>query len=94
MATFETVQATFQQHWRNFQVAALTRFLPDAVVETFLRELGRVWRNRLLAPVIMVWSMVYRALHPDKAIRTVVADFAAQGLLRRRSSRSWTDGPA
>lgn len=78
MATYEAVSAEFQAEWRNFQAPALQRLLPVEIIEVFCRELKHTWRRRILFPAAMIWSMVYRALHPDKSIRCAVADLAAR----------------
>jgi putative transposase len=61
------------------QVTALGVFLSDEEIEMICRQLGHVWRCRLLPPGVTVRSMVYRSLHPDHSIQAVVADLAAGG---------------
>jgi len=61
------------------QVTALQPFLSDTEIETICRQLGHVWRSRLLPPGVTVRSMVYRSLHADHSIQAAVTDLAAGG---------------
>ena len=67
-------QQTFSQ-WIPF--AALAELLTEGEIETICRQLGHVWRERRLPPVITVRSMVYRSLHRNRSIKTLLADMAA-----------------
>lgn len=62
--------------------AALGELLTDAEIETICRQLGHVWRQRRLPPPIMVRSLVYRSLHRNQSIRTLLADLAAADIQR------------
>ncbi len=57
--------------------AALRELLTDAQVETICRQLGHLWRERRLPPAAMVRSLVYRSLHRNQSIKTLLTDMAA-----------------
>jgi len=70
--------ATSHQHFRrSLQLAAVEDVLPDHEVYALCRRLGYAWRNRLLPPGCLVRSMVFRGLHHDRSIASVLADLAA-----------------
>lgn len=62
---------------------ALGELLTDAEIEAICRQLGHAWRERRLPPSIMVRSLVYRSLHRNKSIRTLLADMAAADIRRK-----------
>ncbi len=72
-------QQTFS---RRIPFAALAEVLTDGEIETISRQLGHVWRERRLPPAIMVRSMVYRSLHRNQSIKTLLADLAAADIQR------------
>ncbi len=63
--------------------AALAEVLTDGEIETICRQLEHVWRERRLPPAIMVRSMVYRSLHRNQSIKTLLADMAAADIQRK-----------
>jgi hypothetical protein len=63
--------------------AALGELLTDAEIEAICRQLGHAWRERRLPPSIMVRSLVYRSLHRNKSIRTLLTDMAAADIRRK-----------
>jgi hypothetical protein len=63
--------------------AALGELLTDAEIETICRQLGHAWRERRLPPAIMVRSLVYRSLHRNKSIKTLLTDMAAANIQRQ-----------
>lgn len=63
--------------------AALGELLTDAEIEAICKQLGHAWRERRLPPAIMVRSLVYRSLHRNKSIRTLLADMAAADIRRQ-----------
>jgi hypothetical protein len=73
-------QQTFSQ---RIPFAALAEILTDGEIETICRQLGHVWRERRLPPAITVRSMVYRSLHRNRSIKTLLADMAAADLQRK-----------
>lgn len=62
---------------RPVSLAALDRVLSNEEIDTICGRLGHRWRTRALPPAATVKSMVYRGLHPDKSIATVLTDLAA-----------------
>lgn len=73
-------QQTFSQ---RIPFAALRELLTDAQIETICRQLGHLWRERRLPPVVMVRSMVYRSLHRNQSIKTLLTDMAAADIWRQ-----------
>ncbi len=63
--------------------AALRELLTDGEIETICRQVGHTWRARRLPPTITVRSLVYRSLHRNKSIRTLLADMAAADIRRQ-----------
>jgi hypothetical protein len=63
--------------------AALRELLTDAEIEAICKQLGRIWRERRLPPAIMVRSLVYRSLHRNKSIKTLLTDMAAADIQRK-----------
>jgi len=59
------------------QLAALAAYLSDAEIESICHQLGHDFRRRRLPPGTLVRSIVYRSLHPDKSIKSTLADLAA-----------------
>ena len=68
-----------QQIRCSLQLAALDKLLPDHEVEGLCRDIGHCWRKRKLPPGPTVRSMVFRGLHPDHSIASMLADLG--GLL-------------
>ena len=65
---------------RRIPFAALRELLTDAEIETICKRLGHTWRERKLPPAIMVRSLVYRSLHRNQSIKTLLTDMAAANL--------------
>jgi len=65
---------------RRIPFAALRELLTDAEVKTICKQLGHTWRERKLPPTIMVRSLVYRSLHRNRSIKTLLTDLAAANL--------------
>jgi hypothetical protein len=66
-----------QQFRRSIQLAAIDKQLPQREINDVCRQLGYAWRTRQLPPDVLVRSMVYRHLNPDRSIAAVLADMAA-----------------
>jgi len=73
-------QQIFSQH---IPFAALRELLTNAEIETICKQLGHIWRERRLPPAIMVRSLVYRSLHRNKSIKTLLTDMAAANIQRK-----------
>jgi len=73
-------QQTFSQ---RIPFAVLAEVLTDEEIETICRQLGHVWRERRLPPALTVRSMVYRSLHRNQSIKTLLADMAAANIQRK-----------
>jgi hypothetical protein len=72
-----------QRFSQRIPFAALVEVLTDGEIETICRQLGHVWRERRLPPAITVRSMVYRSLHRNQSIKTLLADIAAADIPRK-----------
>jgi putative transposase len=70
--------------------AALRELLTNAEIETICKQLGHIWRERQLPPAIMVRSLVYRSLHRNKSIKTLLTDMAAANIqLKAPTDAAW-----
>jgi hypothetical protein len=67
-------EQTFSQ---RIPFAGLAEVLTDEEIEAICRQLGHVWRKRRLPPALTVRSIVYRRLHRNRSIKTLLADMAA-----------------
>ena len=63
--------------------AALRELLTDAEVETICEQLGHTWRVRKLPPALTVRSLIYRSLHRNQSIKTLLTDMAATNLQQK-----------
>jgi hypothetical protein len=63
--------------------AALRELLTDAEIETICKQLGHTWRERRLPPAIMVRSLVYRSLHRNQSIKTLLTEMAAANIQQK-----------
>jgi len=70
-------QESHQSFRRSVQLSALEEVLPNRQVHDLCHEPGFAWRNRQLPPGTLVRSMVYRGLHRDRSIASVLADLAS-----------------
>lgn len=78
----------FQQKFTGHSMAAFDAILSDAEILALCDLLRYRRRESPLTPAMMVRSQVYRSLHPDKAIRQVVEELIANGLLHDADSLS------
>jgi hypothetical protein len=62
---------------QTISFATIQDLITDTEIQTIYRQLGCTWRQRLLPPPIMVRSMVYRSLHRNRSIKTLLTDIAA-----------------
>jgi len=67
----------YQTISQGIPFAAIRQLLTDMEVEAICKQLGHTWRERILPPAITVRSMVYRCLHRNRSIKTLLADIAA-----------------
>jgi hypothetical protein len=80
MCIIDTSTEDPQTFSQRIPFAALAEVLTDEEIETICRQLGHVWRERRLPPAITVRSMVYRSLHRNQSIKTLLADMAAANI--------------
>ena len=65
---------------KTISFATVQDLITDAEIQTVYRQLGYTWRQRLLPPPTMVRSMVYRSIHRNRSIKTLLADIAAANI--------------
>jgi len=65
---------------KTISFAAIRDLITDTEVQTIYRQLGYTWRQRLLPPPTMVRSMIYRSIHRNRSIKTLLADIAAANI--------------
>lgn len=66
-----------EEFGESVSLSALEQVLSNEEIDLICRRLGHRWRTRALPPATTVHAMLYRGLHPDKSIATVLADLAA-----------------
>jgi len=62
---------------RSVPFATIQNLITDIEIQTICQKLGHTWRERLLPPAITVRSMVYRSLHRNRSIKTLLTEIAA-----------------
>jgi hypothetical protein len=62
---------------RSVPFATIQNLITDIEIQTICQKLGHRWRERLLPPAITVRSMVYRSLHRNRSIKTLLTEIAA-----------------
>ena len=62
---------------KTVSFAAIQELITDDQIQTICRQLGHIWRQRLLPPTTMIRSMVCRSLHRNRSIKTLLTDIAA-----------------
>ena len=77
MHNIDTLTKCHQAISKTILFAAIQDFITDAEIQTVCRQLGHTWRERLLPPPTMIRSMVYRSLHRNRSIKTLLTDIAA-----------------
>ena len=76
-------QELFQKKCRNNSLAEFDGILSNEEIYELCDTLSHDWRESPLTPAVVVRSLVYRSLHPDKAIRQVVETVIANGFLNK-----------
>ncbi len=75
---------------KTISFATIQDLITDAEIQTIYRQLGHTWRQRLLPPPIMIRSMVYRSLHRNRSIKTLLTDIAAANIqIRPPTDAAW-----
>jgi hypothetical protein len=73
--------ASFAQCSSGISTDLLESILPAALVVQWCAETGDVWRTSKLPPPAFLYSALWRALNPDKSIRNVTEQLAAQKIV-------------
>jgi hypothetical protein len=80
MHNIDKLTKSHQAISKNISFAAIRDLITDAEIQTVYRQLGYTWRQRLLPPPTMVRSMVYRSIHRNRSIKTLLTDIAAANI--------------
>ncbi len=75
---------------KTISFATIRDLITDAEIQTVYCQLGYTWRQRLLPPPIMVRSMIYRSIHRNRSIRTLLTDIAAANIqIKTPTDAAW-----
>lgn len=80
MHNIDKLTRSHQAISKTIPFATIRDLVTDAEIQTVYRQLGCTWRQRLLPPPTMVRSMIYRSIHRNKSIKTLLADIAAASI--------------
>lgn len=80
MHNIDKLTKSHQAISKNISFAAIRDLITDTEIQTIYHQYGYIWRHRLLPPPTMVRSMVYRSIHRNRSIKTLLADIAAANI--------------
>jgi len=80
MHNIDKLAKSHQAISKTISFATIRDLITDTEIQTVYRQLGYSWRQRLLPPPTMVRSMVYRSIHRNRSIKTLLADIAAANI--------------
>jgi len=80
MHNIDKLTKSHQAISKTISFAAIRDLITDTEIQTVYRQLGYTWRQRLLPPPTMVRSMIYRSIHRNRSIKTLLADIAAANI--------------
>ena len=80
MHNIDKLTKSHQAISKTISFAAIQDLITDTEIQTVYRQLGYTWRQRLLPPPTMVRSMVYRSIHRNRSIKTLLTDIAAANI--------------
>jgi len=80
MHNIDKLTKSHQAISKTISFATIRDLITDAEIQTVYRQLGYSWRQRLLPPPTMVRSMVYRSIHRNRSIKTLLTDIAAANI--------------
>ena len=80
MHNIDRLTKSHQATSKPISFATIQDLITDTEIQTVYRQLEHTWRQRLLPPPTMVRSMVYRSIHRNRSIKTLLADIAAANI--------------
>lgn len=80
MHNIDKLTKSHQAISKTISFATIQDLITDTEIQTVYRQLGYTWRQRLLPPPTMVRSMVYRSIHRNRSIKTLLTDIAAANI--------------
>lgn len=80
--SMNTTQHKFKQKVQSTPLNQFGSLLSDREIFTLCDLLEHQWRKSPLTPAVMVRSLVYRSLNPDKSIRQIVEELIASRMLQ------------
>jgi len=80
--SIDKIKTRFRQKIQNITLNQFGSLLSDSEIFTLCDILEHQWRTSPLSPPVMVRSLVYRSLNPDKSIRQIVEELIAGDMLR------------
>src|SRR4030043_621873 len=90
MHNIDKLTKSHQAISKNISFAAIRDLITDSEIQAVYRQLGCIWRQRLLPPSMMVRSMVYRSIHRNRSIKTLLTDIAAANIqIQRPTDAAW-----
>jgi putative transposase len=80
MHNIDKLTKSHQAISKNISFATIQDLITDTEIEAIYCQLGYIWRQRLLPPTTMVRSMIYRSIHKNRSIKTLLTDIAAANI--------------
>src|SRR4030043_16535 len=90
MHNIDKLTKSHQAISKNISFAAIRDLITDSEIQAVYRQLGCIWRQRLLPPPTMVRSMIYRSIHRNRSIKTLLTDIAAANIqIKTPTDAAW-----
>jgi hypothetical protein len=90
MHNIDKLTKSHQAISKTISFAAIRDLITDSEIQAIYRQLGYMWRQRLLPPPTMVRSMVYRSIHRNRSIKTLLTDIAAANIqIKTPTDAAW-----
>jgi hypothetical protein len=90
MHNIDKLTKSHQAISKNISFAAIRDLITDSEIQAVYRQLGHIWRQRLLPPPTMVRSMIYRSIHRNRSIKTLLTDIAAANIqIKTPTDAAW-----
>jgi hypothetical protein len=90
MHNIDKLKKSHQAISKTISFATIQDLITDTEIQTVYRQLGYTWRQRLLPPPTMVRSMVYRSIHRNRSIKTLLTDIAAANIqIQTPTNAAW-----
>jgi hypothetical protein len=90
MNNIDKLTKSHQAISKTISFAAIRDLITDSEIQAVYRQLGCIWRQRLLPPPTMVRSMIYRSIHRNRSIKTLLTDIAAANIqIKTPTDAAW-----